>query len=68
MEEASTSTVLFHLDDSMFNYINTLVARIKKLIVKDLRDLIGSAEPTDTVVQAIIASSMEEYSDDPEQY
>lgn len=68
IEEAATATQVFHLDESMENYVTTLVARIKKLIVKDLKDLIGSAEPTDTVVQAIIASSMEEYSDDTEQY
>ena len=56
----------YHLPDNMYNYVATLVNIIKKLIVKDLRSLIGSCEPSDTVVQSIIASSMGEHPNDQE--
>lgn len=48
----------------MENYVSTLVNQIKKLLVKDMRDLVGSFEPSDSVLQAIIASSMGESNND----
>jgi hypothetical protein len=40
----------------MSNYINTLVNKIKKEIVKDLRYIIGSSEPPDQVIKDILIS------------
>lgn len=51
--------MLYHLDDSMYNYVSTIVNRLKSLIVKDLRDLIGSNEPSDAVIQSIISGQAE---------
>lgn len=62
-EEKADSIVLFHIDDSMYNYIATCVNRIKKLIVKELAELIGSVEPSDSVVQSIISATLGENND-----
>ena len=62
-EEQLTSVVVYHLNPSMKNYISTLVCRIRNLIINDLRDLIGAAQPTDAVVQAVMSSSLENTSD-----
>ena len=62
-EEKFDSVILFHLPATMKNYITTSVNRIKKLITKDLSDLIGSVEPSDLIVQAVIASSIGENHD-----
>lgn len=51
--------MLYHLDDSMYNYVSVIVNRLKNLIVKDLRDLIGSNEPSDAVIQSIISGQAE---------
>lgn len=64
--EQEYSVVLFHLPENMKNYVATLVNQIKKLLVKDMRELVGSCEPSDAVVQAIIASSMGESNNDQE--
>lgn len=66
-EEQLTSVVVFHLPPSMYNYVSTLVCRIRKLIINDLRDLVGAAQPTDAVVQAVMSSSLET-GNDSEQY
>ena len=41
-EERQDSIVLYHIDDSMYNYIHTTVNILRNLIVKDLKYLIGS--------------------------
>lgn len=63
VEEQVNSIILFHLPCNMKNYIKTLVARIRKLISTDLKEIIGDSEPSDSVIQAIMSSSMEEYHD-----
>lgn len=55
---------MFHLDPNMKNYVAVLVNRIKKLIIKDMRYLIGDSEPSDSVIQSIMSSSLEEYNID----
>lgn len=56
-QEKARSVVTFKLDASMSNYIDTLVNRMKALVVKDLKTLIGDSEPSDAVMQAVIASN-----------
>ena len=56
LEESKENVVLYHLDSSMSNYINTLVNKIKKEIEKDLRYIIGSSEPPDQVIKDILIS------------
>ena len=63
IEEQKDSVMLFHLPKSLYNYVAVLVARIKSLIVKDLRELIGDSQPSDAVIQAIMNSSLEDYYD-----
>ena len=53
-EERQDSIVLYHLDESMYNYIHTTVNILRSLIVKDLKYLIGSNQPTDSVIQSIL--------------
>lgn len=60
-EESCDDVVVYHLDPSMSNYISTLVAIIKKEVVKDLRDIVGSFEPSEQVIKDILKSPMEEY-------
>nr|DAD82710.1 MAG TPA: hypothetical protein [Siphoviridae sp. ctrpg19] len=43
----------------MYNYIATLVGRITSEIVRDLKDLIGDSEPSDAVVQSLLADQLE---------
>ena len=49
---------LFHLDDSMRNYVDTLVKRVKHSMAKDVRYLIGSYELSDENLRDILASPM----------
>ena len=55
--EKERSVVTFKLDDSMHNYVDVLVNRMRALVVKDLKGLIGDAEPSEAVMQSIIASN-----------
>lgn len=59
-EEREDNVVIFHLDKSMKNYIETLVNGIKKEITKDLRYIIGSYEPSDQVIKDLLISPIEE--------
>lgn len=63
-EERTDEVVLFHLDASMGNYISTLVNKIKKHIVEDLKNLIGSNQISGDVIKSILASPMEDYVED----
>ena len=56
--EIRDDVVLFHLDKSMRNYIDTLVKRIKHELAKDLKYLIGSYELSDESLRDIMASPM----------
>lgn len=66
VDEQENSIRTFHLPDNMENYVNTLVNQIKKLIAKELKQLIGDAEPSDSIVQSIIASSFGDSINDQE--
>lgn len=57
-EQESEDVILYHLDQSMRTYIKVLVNRIKALVAKDLRALIGYNEPTPEVMKSIIASPL----------
>lgn len=59
-EEESKDLILWHLDPSMGNYVKTLINKIKSIIKKDLKFIIGSNEPTDQMVKSIIASPLNE--------
>ena len=64
-EEQEDSIILFRLDPNLKNYISTLVKRIRKTILKDLRMLINDSEPTDEIIKAVL---MESSQNDKEQY
>ena len=57
-QECQDDVVLFHLDKSMRNYIDTLVKRVKHSMAKDLRYIIGSYELSDENLRDILASPM----------
>lgn len=65
-EEQEDSIILFRLPDSMKNYLATLIQRIKKSLLKDLRMLIDDAEPTDEIVKAVMIEGAP--NSDKEQY
>ena len=50
----------------MRNYLATLIQRIKKSLLKDLRMLIDDAEPTDEIVKAVMIEGAP--NSDKEQY
>lgn len=58
--EVEYSIVLYHLNDSMYNYIATIVNRLRSLIAKDLIQLIGDNEPTQDVIKSILSNQMED--------
>ena len=60
-QESQDNIVLYHLDPSMGNYILTLVAKIRKEIVKDLRGIIGSFEPSEQVIKDVLMSPIGGY-------
>ena len=62
-EESRDNIVVYHLDKSMENYIATLVNKIRKEVVKDLRYIIGSYEPSEQVIKDILISPLEEIVD-----
>ena len=51
----------------MENYVSTLVKRIRKSILRDLKMLMDDAEPTDEVVKAVLMEGVSNNSD-KEQY
>lgn len=53
--------LLFHLPESMSNYISVIVNRALALMSADLISVLGSYQPSDAVVKAIIASPLEDY-------
>lgn len=57
--ESSTAVTLYHLPDSMHNYIATLTNRIRKLISEDLCELIRYNQPSEEMIKCILSSSME---------
>lgn len=59
-EELKDSVILYHLNSSMYNYIATVVNVIRKLIVNDLKMLIGDNEPTESVIKSIMSVQTEE--------
>ena len=65
-EEMSENVVLYHLDATMNNYVATMVSLARKEIVKDLRDIVGSFEPSEQVIKDILKSPIEEYIDSNE--
>lgn len=59
-EESKDNIVIWHLDKAYSNYIATLVNKIKKEIAKDLRYIIGSFEPPDSLIKDLLISPLEE--------
>lgn len=59
-QECQDDVVLFHLDPSLRNYVDTLVKRTKHKMAKDLLYLIGSYTLSDDILTDILASPMGE--------
>lgn len=57
-KEKLDDVVLYHLDGSMRNYVDTLVKRLRHQIAKDLKYLIGSYSISDDVVRDILESPL----------
>lgn len=62
-EESKDSVITYHLDPSMANYIATMVNKMKKEVAKDLRFIIGSYEPPDSIIKDVLNSPLEDYLD-----
>ena len=63
-EERKDSIILYNLDNKLYNYISTLVNKIYSIIREDLVYLIGSYEPSDAIIQSILASPIEDKTED----
>ena len=59
-KEMRNSVILYHLDDTLENYIFVLVNKIKRLICVDLQQLLDSYQVPDSVVKSILASPLSE--------
>ena len=55
--EKSRSVITFKLDPSMYNYVDVIVNRMRAVVVKDLTSLLVESEPSDILMQAVIASN-----------
>lgn len=53
--------LLFHLPKSMSNYISTLVNRAMSLVASDLVSILGSYQPSDAIIKAVLTSPLEDY-------
>ena len=53
-EENQDSTLLFHLDPTMKDYIKVLTNKVKKKVAKDLSDMIRSWEPAEDMVKNLM--------------
>lgn len=59
-ETAENCIILFHLPDSMENYIATLLARIRHLVSKDFRELIGDNTLSEDMCNAVLVAQAQE--------
>lgn len=59
-ESREDNIVLYHLDSSMHNYVAFLFNKIKKEVVKDLNYIIGSYEPSESVIKDLLMSPLED--------
>ena len=55
-DTAENSVILFHLPQSMQNYVATAVARIRHIMSKDLRELIGMNTVSEEICEAVLIS------------
>ena len=62
-EESKDEVVIYHLDPTMGNYIDTLVKRCKKEIAKDLNYIIDSYKLPDDTIKEMLMQPLEDYID-----
>lgn len=58
MEERYSSTILYHLDDSMYNYITVLTNRIRHKMAKELSHSLHSYTSSYIMVKNLLMSNM----------
>lgn len=51
--------ILYHLPDHYANYVSTLVNESMNMLSQDLVEVLGSYEPTDDIIKAILSSPLE---------
>ena len=62
-DESKDATLLYGIDESLKNYVATLVNIIKNNICVDLKHIVGDNQPTDAVLDAVISSQYENAED-----
>ena len=62
-EESKDKVVIYHLDSTMGNYIDTLVKRCKKAIARDLNYIIDSYRLPDNTIKEMLMQPLEDYAD-----
>lgn len=62
-EEYLNAPINWHLDAGMEDYITVLTNQIKKLIIRDVRDLINSYIPSDDILEDILMYPLSERGD-----
>ena len=58
--ESQDRIVLWHLEPSYYNYISTLVRKLKKEIAVDLNYISSSYEPSEDIIRALLMSPLED--------
>lgn len=59
-KQRDNKVILYHIDASMSNYIDTLVKQIYKIISKDLVYIISSFQPSEDIIQSILFSPVDD--------
>lgn len=59
-EESADPVLLYHLEPSMKPYVFVLTNKVKKVLAKDLSNMIKSWEPTDEMVKNMLFTMIEE--------
>lgn len=67
-DEAKSSLTLYHLPDSMGGYIKVITNRLKHMICKDMLEIIQLKQPSDSIIKAIVASTLDVFSGQGDDY
>ena len=58
-EESSNALTVWNLDESMSTFISVLVNKIKRIIAKEIRDIINYYQPSEELIKDILFSSIQ---------
>lgn len=63
-EESVNAPIAWHLDKGMEDYVGVLVNKIKKLIIRGVRDLIQSYDLSEDIIKDILMSPLSQFNEE----